>query len=320
MVLGVLLGARGLAPVVAFGLGGFAAGSAGRQIVLATRRQGWRGFIGRANGGMVVHIGVVIIAVAVAASGSFVRQAEFTLAPGESAEFAGHTLTYEGQQREAGGRQDRQPGADPHRRHRPLGPVAEPVHQRLADHRHARRCAPPRATTSPSRSSRCPRATTTRSRCVSRSSRWSIWLWIGGAVMALGTLLAVFPGRRRNPIDPVSAPLPGSRSGSSPPIRRPRSRRRPRAPRRGGSARMSVTDDTHAAPPVPPSAAATPPATPPSSSASCWSGSSPLLATRGTNEPLSSKIVGQAAPGLQRRDHRGRARSTCRPTGASGCW
>ncbi|MDH3706293.1 MAG: hypothetical protein OES57_09515, partial [Acidimicrobiia bacterium] len=35
-----------------------------------------------------------------------------------------------------------------------------------------------------------------------------MWLWIGGAVMALGSLLAVFPGRRRRPTDPVSAPLP----------------------------------------------------------------------------------------------------------------
>jgi cytochrome c-type biogenesis protein CcmF len=35
-----------------------------------------------------------------------------------------------------------------------------------------------------------------------------LWLWIGGAVMALGTLLAAFPGsRRRNAIDPVSAPI-----------------------------------------------------------------------------------------------------------------
>ena len=39
------------------------------------------------------------------------------------------------------------------------------------------------------------------------------WLWIGGAVMALGTVLAAFPGRRRNPIDPVSAPLPGAAAG-----------------------------------------------------------------------------------------------------------
>ena len=39
----VAVGATGWAPLVAFGLGGWAAGSALRQIVLATRRQGWRG-------------------------------------------------------------------------------------------------------------------------------------------------------------------------------------------------------------------------------------------------------------------------------------
>ena len=38
--------------------------SALRQLVLATRRQGWRGLVGRANGGMIVHLGVIIIAVA----------------------------------------------------------------------------------------------------------------------------------------------------------------------------------------------------------------------------------------------------------------
>jgi cytochrome c-type biogenesis protein CcmF len=52
-----------------------------------------------------------------------------------------------------------------------------------------------------------------------------VWLWIGGGVMAAGTILAAFPGRRRrNPIDPVSAPLPaaavdgdgnGDRSGAA---------------------------------------------------------------------------------------------------------
>ncbi len=35
-----------------------------------------------------------------------------------------------------------------------------------------------------------------------------LWLWIGGLVMAIGTLLAAFPGsRRRRAIDPVSAPI-----------------------------------------------------------------------------------------------------------------
>ena len=35
-----------------------------------------------------------------------------------------------------------------------------------------------------------------------------VWLWIGGGVMAVGSLMAAFPGRRRRPIDPVSAPVP----------------------------------------------------------------------------------------------------------------
>jgi len=33
------------------------------------------------------------------------------------------------------------------------------------------------------------------------------WLWIGGGVVALGTLLAAWPGRRRRPTAPVSAPV-----------------------------------------------------------------------------------------------------------------
>jgi cytochrome c-type biogenesis protein CcmF len=32
-----------------------------------------------------------------------------------------------------------------------------------------------------------------------------MWLWIGGALMALGTVLAAFPGKRRQPTAPVSA-------------------------------------------------------------------------------------------------------------------
>ncbi|OWY61654.1 cytochrome C biogenesis protein CcmF, partial [cyanobacterium TDX16] len=57
LVVAVALGATGLVPILTFGLAGFAGGAALRQIVLATRRQGWRGFVGRANGGMVVHLG-----------------------------------------------------------------------------------------------------------------------------------------------------------------------------------------------------------------------------------------------------------------------
>src|SRR5207248_5584949 len=86
----------GLAPLLAFGLAAFAGAAAVRQLVLATRRQGVRGLLGRANGGMVVHLGVVIIAVAFAASQSYGHSNEFRLRPGQSAHLAGHTVTYLG--------------------------------------------------------------------------------------------------------------------------------------------------------------------------------------------------------------------------------
>ena len=205
MVLSVVLGARGLAPVIAFGLGGFAGGSAGRQLVLAARRQGLRGLVGRANGGMVVHLGVVIIAVAFAASSSYVRQAEFTLSVGQSASFNGHTLTFEGintKQESAKSVQQALVRIDG------TGPWA-PALNKFANG--AQTIGTPSV-----------RSTLTDDVALSvidikgtddpvltvrvTVQPLIIWLWIGGAVMALGTLLAVFPGRRRNPLDPVSAP------------------------------------------------------------------------------------------------------------------
>ena len=96
LVLAVLGGARGWAALLAFGLGGFAGGAALRQIVLAVRRHRWRGLVGRTNGGMIVHLGVVLVAVAFAASQSYVRQAEFDLEANQQASFAGHEIVYLG--------------------------------------------------------------------------------------------------------------------------------------------------------------------------------------------------------------------------------
>ncbi|MDH3303434.1 MAG: heme lyase CcmF/NrfE family subunit, partial [Acidimicrobiia bacterium] len=36
------------------------------------------------------------------------------------------------------------------------------------------------------------------------------WIWTGGLLMALGTVLALFPGRRRRGTEPTSAPVPVS--------------------------------------------------------------------------------------------------------------
>ena len=77
VVVCVLAGVRGFTPLLAFGLGGFAGSSALRQLALAaisSHRAGggaWRALFGRANGGMIVHIGVVVVAVALAAASSY---------------------------------------------------------------------------------------------------------------------------------------------------------------------------------------------------------------------------------------------------------
>jgi cytochrome c-type biogenesis protein CcmF len=102
LVVCVAAGVRGLTPLAAFGLGAFAAGSAVRQLVLSTgaaRRQGhgsWRGVVGRANGGMIVHIGVVVIAVGLAAAMSFGQRTEITLRQGQSTQFDGQNFEYTG--------------------------------------------------------------------------------------------------------------------------------------------------------------------------------------------------------------------------------
>ena len=96
IVAAVAVGARGWAPLLAFGLGGLAAGSALGRLAPAVRRHKWRGLVGRTNGGMVVHLGVVMVAVAFAASQSYVRQGEFELAPGQTAEMAGHEIAFVG--------------------------------------------------------------------------------------------------------------------------------------------------------------------------------------------------------------------------------
>ncbi len=207
LVVAVAIGARGFAPLVCFTLAGFAGGSALRQLVLAGRRQGWRGLVGRTNGGMVVHLGVVLLAVAYAASASYSHDAEFTLAPGESASLGGHTVTFLGTTTEE--RPEKQAivasiqidGGDVYRpslnRFRQAGQlIGEPsVRPSVIDDVYLTLLDPPDETG----------AATIRVVIEPLVS----WLWVGGAVMAFGTLLALFPGqRRRRPTDAVSAPVP----------------------------------------------------------------------------------------------------------------
>ena len=94
MAAAVWLGAEGFGPVLGIGLGGFVIGSAVRHLVLTARRQGWRAATGRAGGGMVAHIGVSLLAFGFIASTSFSEEGEFQLRPGEVGSVAGHQIRF----------------------------------------------------------------------------------------------------------------------------------------------------------------------------------------------------------------------------------
>ena len=220
----VIGGVHGLEPLVAFGLGAFAAASAGRALFLSVRLAwrgaisagasparaalaGWRGFVGRANGGMVVHIGVVVIAVGLAAATSFGQRGQVHLTKGQTASFDGHTMEFLG--------------------YRIVSTPASTAHEAVlkvdggGDFH-------PAITTFGSNSANAvgtpsidsgwrddvyltidkapPGSTVTIDWVV---QPLVTWMWVGGALLVLGTLLSAVPGRRRRPTDPVSKPVVG---------------------------------------------------------------------------------------------------------------
>ena len=204
----VAFGARGLAPIAAFGLGGFAGGAALRQVVLATRRQGVRGFLGRTNGGMVVHLGVVVVAVAIAASGSYDHESEARYTPGQTRTVAGHEITY----LDTYVVQEKNRLATKVRIRVDGGQVYEPA---LSQYPNVGQLIPTPSVKTGFKED----VFLTITRLADDDDPdgpvtirvliepMTLWLWVGGGIMAFGTVLAAWPGRRRRPTDPVSAPL-----------------------------------------------------------------------------------------------------------------
>ncbi len=222
VVLCVAFGLRGFATLIGFGLAAMAAATAGRALVLSvrgahTRHVGWwRGLVGRANGGMVVHLGVVLLAVGVIAATSYRHQAELALHQGTVVTYDGHTFEFEG-----------------------LRTVTSPSRtaQEALVKVDGTAFAP--ATTSfgsalsvvgtPAIDSGFTGdiyltfdavgglGTTSGSTVINNLPAGSVaigvvieplvaWLWAGGLLIGLGGLLALVPGTRRRATDPVSAP------------------------------------------------------------------------------------------------------------------
>ncbi len=214
----VATGLRGIQALLTFFLGAFAAGSAFRQLFLAARAAKTRknsplsALIGRANGGMIVHLGVIMIAIAIAASGSYGRSTELSMKPGETKRFAGHDVTFVGL-RKVMGKPTEASDNKPFLQHA------------IADVRvDGGRIDSPEITAFPGRGMRVgkpsvrtgllkdlylvfqkePKTPTAPAIIAFYIQPMTIWLWIGGLLMAIGTVLAMVPGRRRRPTDPVS--------------------------------------------------------------------------------------------------------------------
>jgi len=224
VVLCVAGGIHGLEPLMAFGLGAFAAASAGRALVLSVRGAwrgarasgapparavlaGWRGLVGRANGGMIVHIGVVVIAVGLAAATAFGQRGEVHLARGQTASFAGHTVEFVETRTvrssshtavQAGLRIDG-------------GSIFYPAISQFGTGTQA-------VGTPAIDSSWRDDVYLTIDSIPDKGTVWTfgvvvqplvMWLWIGGGLVVFGSILSAVPGRRRRPTDPVSSPVVG---------------------------------------------------------------------------------------------------------------
>lgn len=210
----VVFGVRGITPLVAFGLGAFAAASAVRQLVLAAiaaHRHGlpiYRGILGRANGGMIVHIGIVVIAVGLSAASSFAARTLVTLYPGQSVTVDGHLVQLLSVQvfdlparfgDEALVRVDS---------HEVLKPAIDTFRGTT------RQVGTPAFTSSLlSDVYLAPNSLSAVKGQQSATLQIIVqplvaWLWIGGAIVAGGAVLAAMPGRRRRPTDPSTLALP----------------------------------------------------------------------------------------------------------------
>jgi len=216
-------GVRGLAPLTAFGLGAFAAASAARSLVLSVRasaRHGagaWRGLVGRANGGMVVHLGVVVLAVGLTSASSFRQSAELTLRPHLPAHFDGHTFVFDGLRRvsdpvrvateavvEVDGRMLR-PAVSQYG-----GPQSQVVGTPAIDsgalgdvYLTLDAVGGSGAVSGAQAVSGLPAGAVAVGVIVEPLISW---MWAGGIIVGVGGLLALWPGGRRRPVEPASAP------------------------------------------------------------------------------------------------------------------
>ena len=222
MVLGVLtvvlcvaFGLRGASTLFTFFLGAFAAGAAFRQLGLAIRGARARGssplraFVGRANGGMIVHLGVILIAVAIGASRSYASSTEFVMKPGETRAYKGHEVQLVGFRKElkesAGVVVSTAWYADIRI---DGGRIDSPAITRLDQSGQV--VGTPSVRTgflSDLYLTFVQKPDTDQGKAIIAFyvQPMILWLWVGIGIMGVGTALSMVPGSRRRPTEPASA-------------------------------------------------------------------------------------------------------------------
>jgi cytochrome c-type biogenesis protein CcmF len=219
MVVAIVLGAHGITDVAAFGLAAFALAGIVRQFVVGTRARrhaqggSWPGAVvgavrgnPRLYGGLVVHTGIVLIAIALAASSTYSTKREVRLARGESATVAGYTVTYLG----------RDVDADAQKRVVKARVRIEHDGDDLGVYAPAVNIFPNSTSAIGTPSVRTGFLRDVYLTLVSSPTNdggrvtlgvavnpMIVWLWIGGGVIVLGTALALVPGARRRRVPAV---------------------------------------------------------------------------------------------------------------------
>jgi cytochrome c-type biogenesis protein CcmF len=216
LVVAILAGARGIANVLTFALAAFALASIGRSVVIGVRarRRSHReenvavatGRMVRGNprlyGGLLVHVGVVVIAVGLATAMGWTTKKELQLQPNQSAMVRGHKVTYLARE------------VVPSEQKTTIKAKLKidgvgTFHPAISSYPNfADGIGTPDIKSGPLHDWYVTLVSSPSTGAVTigvQVGTMVMWLWVGGLNMALGTALALVPARKRRPLerDPV---------------------------------------------------------------------------------------------------------------------